>query len=174
MKKPGPAHNALALVKKPASIPAFESEIQEHLDYYQNATFDHPLLKLVGLDQFISIWREFAVESDGTEYLFLDEIQTQKDWQVWVKHQVDFDKRRRIAITGSAMSVLTQNQESGVGRWQTIRLPTLSFNEFLEIRKTKFHQLSQVKDCRSPWRTGQKSESRNLERDPAPLSKRQG
>jgi predicted AAA+ superfamily ATPase len=113
------------------------------------ATFDHPLLKLVGLDQLISVWREFATESEGTEYLFLDEIQTQKDWQVWVKHQVDFDKRRRIAITGSAMSVLTENQESGVGRWQTIRLPTLSFFEFLEIRKTIFHELPQITTLQS-------------------------
>lgn len=58
-----------------------------------------------------------------------------KDWQTWLKHQVDFEKRRRIAVTGSATPLVSAGQESGVGRWQTIRLATLSFFEYLQIRK---------------------------------------
>ncbi len=99
------------------------------------ATFDHPLLKLIGLDALLKLWREFEPVREGPEYLFLDEIQVAKDWQVWLKHQVDFEKRRRIAVTGSATPLVTQGQESGVGRWQTIRLATLSFFEYLQIRK---------------------------------------
>lgn len=98
-------------------------------------TFDHPLLKLVGLEPLVQLWREFEPAHDGPEYLFLDEIQATKDWQVWVKHQVDFDKRRRIAVTGSAAPLVAHGQESGVGRWQTIRLATLSFFEFLQLRR---------------------------------------
>ncbi|MBI3850883.1 MAG: ATP-binding protein [Verrucomicrobia bacterium] len=99
------------------------------------ATFDHPLLKLIGLDALIRLWREFEPAREGPEYLFLDEIQVAKDWQTWIKHQVDFEKRRRIAVTGSATPLVTEGQESGVGRWQTIRLATLSFYEYLQIRK---------------------------------------
>ncbi len=99
------------------------------------ATFDHPLLKLIGLDALIRLWREFEPAREGPEYLFLDEIQVSKDWQTWLKHQVDFEKRRRIAVTGSATPLVTEGQESGVGRWQTIRLATLSFYEYLQIRK---------------------------------------
>jgi len=99
------------------------------------ATFDHPLLKLIGLDALLKLWREFEPAREGPEYLFLDEIQVAKDWQTWIKHQVDFDKRRRIAVTGSATPLVTDGQESGVGRWQTIRLETLSFYEYLQIRK---------------------------------------
>jgi uncharacterized protein len=98
------------------------------------ATFDHPLLKLGGLDTLLRAWRESQPAEPGPEYLFLDEIQMAKDWQVWVKHQVDFEKRRRIAVTGSATPLLSQNQESGVGRWQTLRLATLSFYGYLRIR----------------------------------------
>ncbi len=98
------------------------------------ATFDHPLLKLISLDDLIKLWREFEPEREGVEYLFLDEIQVTKDWQTWVKHQVDFDKRRRIAVTGSATPIAAENKESGVGRWQTVRLATLSFFEYLQIR----------------------------------------
>lgn len=99
------------------------------------ATFDHPLLKLIGLDALLRLWREFEPAREGPEYLFLDEIQVAKDWQTWIKHQVDFEKRRRIAVTGSATPLVAQGQESGVGRWQTIRLATLSFFEYLQIRK---------------------------------------
>ncbi len=57
------------------------------------ATFDHPLLKLVGVEEVLQCglstkrgWRP--------HYLFLDEIQAVKDWQVWLEAQVDFDKRQ--------------------------------------------------------------------------------
>jgi hypothetical protein len=43
---------------------------------------------------------------------------------------VDFAKQRRIAFTGSAMPLVEAGQESGVGRWHTIRLTTLSFYEY--------------------------------------------
>ncbi len=108
------------------------------------ATFDHPLLKLIGLDALLKLWREFEPAREGREYLFLDEIQVAKDWQTWLKHQVDFEKRRRIAVTGSATPLIAEGQESGVGRWQTIRLATLSFYEYLQIRKLSVPKLPQV------------------------------
>jgi hypothetical protein len=99
------------------------------------ATFDHPLLKLVGLDGLLNLWRETEPEKEGVEYLFLDEIQYTKDWQIWLKHQVDFRRNRRIAATGSATPLATEGQESGVGRWHTVRLATLSFYEYLQIKQ---------------------------------------
>ena len=98
------------------------------------ATFDHPLLKLAGPDGLIRLWSDLEPHKQGNEYLFLDEIQSIKNWQVWLKHQVDFDKQRRIAITGSATPLVTEGQESGVGRWHTIKLATLSFFEYLQLR----------------------------------------
>jgi len=108
------------------------------------ATFDHPLLKLVGLEDLIRLWREFEPQQSGPEYLFLDEVQITKDWQTWLKHQVDFVKRRRIAVTGSATPLTREGQESGVGRWQTIRLATLSFYEYLHLRKVETPPLPRV------------------------------
>jgi len=111
-------------------------------------TFDHPLLKLFGLDGLLTLWREFEPAGKGPEYLFLDEIQMAKDWQTWIKHQVDFEKRRRIAVTGSATPLVTEGQESGVGRWQTIRLATLSFFEYLQLRKLSVPELAPVGSLR--------------------------
>jgi predicted AAA+ superfamily ATPase len=98
------------------------------------ATFDHPFFKLVGIERVLKSWREYQPVAPGPEYLLLDEIQSVPDWQTWVKHQVDFRKDRRIAVTGSALPIGAVGQESGVGRWHTIKLPTLSFFEYLRIR----------------------------------------
>lgn len=107
-------------------------------------TFDHPLLKLAGLDAVLNLWRTTEVRDPGLEYLFLDEIQFLPHWQTWVKHQVDFQKERRIALTGSATPLVAEQQESGVGRWHTIRLATLSFYEFLRIRARPEPHLPEV------------------------------
>jgi predicted AAA+ superfamily ATPase len=107
-------------------------------------TFDHPLLKLAGLESVLRLWQETEHRKPGPEYLFVDEIQFLPNWQTWVKHQVDFQKERRIALTGSATPLVAEGQESGVGRWHTIRLATLSFYEFLRIRKSPEPNLPDV------------------------------
>jgi predicted AAA+ superfamily ATPase len=80
--------------------------------------------------------------------LFLDEIQFVPDWQTWLKHQVDFQSDLRIAATGSA-SPLRDAVESGVGRWETIPLPTLAFTEFLRLRKIALPEIPEVKSLRA-------------------------
>ncbi|GHT14390.1 ATPase [Planctomycetales bacterium] len=121
------------------------------------ATFDHPLLKLAGQDRVLQIWREYVPPQNTDnylEYIFLDEFQYLPDWTTWLKHQTDFNKNRRIAVTGSSASLLDQGTESGVGRWLTIRLPTLSFYEYLRLRNedpidfssSKVVSLQNVKD----------------------------
>lgn len=108
-------------------------------------TVDHPIIKLAGIEAVIKAWREREPKAPGPEYLFLDEAQFIRDWGTWVKHQVDFVKDRRIIFTGSAMPLLNKDQESGVGRWHTIRLSTLSFYEYLQIKKTQLPKLPEVK-----------------------------
>lgn len=108
------------------------------------ATFDHPLFKLVGLEAVLRLWAEHEPPAQGIQYLFLDEIQVVKDWQTWLKIQVDFSKHQRIAVTGSAAPLMREGQESGVGRWHTIRLATLSFYEYLNIRKAEIPKLAEV------------------------------
>ena len=110
-----------------------ENEIPPQNIFY--ATLDHPLFKLTGLESLLQIWHELFPNLKGTEYLFLDEIQNIPDWQTWVKHQIDFQKNSRIALTGSAIPLFTKGTESGTGRLHTIKLPTLSFYEYLKILK---------------------------------------
>ena len=112
------------------------------------ATFDHPILKLAGIDAVLDAWREREPKVEGLEYLFLDEAQFIRDWGIWVKHQVDFRKDRRIAFTGSAMPLVESGQESGVGRWHTIRLTTLSFYEYLQIKNLVLPPLPKLRSLR--------------------------
>ncbi len=108
------------------------------------ATLDHPLLKLTGAEKVLELWHEFEPAGDEMEFLFFDEIQNDKNWQTWLKLQVDFAKHRRIFVTGSATPLVVEGQESGVGRWHTIRLATLSFFEYLQIKKISVPELPEV------------------------------
>lgn len=112
------------------------------------ATFDHPVLKLVGIDAVLEAWREREPKAEGSEYIFLDEAQFIRDWGTWIKLQTDFNKQRRIVFTGSAMPLVESGQESGVGRWHTIRLTTLSFYEYLQIKNLSLPPLPSLKSLR--------------------------
>lgn len=108
------------------------------------ATFDHPLLKLSGIEETLKVWREIQPRKPSMVYLFIDEIQLVPNWQVWLKHQVDFDKQQRVAVTGSAIPLTIAQPESGVGRWHTIKLPTLSFREYLQTKNVQAPALPRI------------------------------
>jgi len=108
------------------------------------ATFDHPILKLAGIDAVLDTWRTRVPKQPGKEYIFLDEAQFIRDWGTWVKHQVDFNKGRQIVFTCSALPLVKEDQESGVGRWHTIKLTTLSFYEYVRITKLQLSPLPKI------------------------------
>ncbi len=112
-------------------------------------TFDHPICKLAGLEAVLQAWRQLEPKAEGPEYLFLDEAQFVKDMGTWVKHQVDFFKSKRIIFTGSATPLIQADQESGVGRWHTLRMSTLSFYEYLELKKIKLSPIPQIQTIQS-------------------------
>jgi predicted AAA+ superfamily ATPase len=102
------------------------------------ATFDHPLFKLAGLERTLQAWEElYPPDPSHPQFLFLDEVQFVGGWQTWLKHQVDFQRKRRIAATGSALALRDASSESGVGRWETIPLATMTFAEFMRLREVE-------------------------------------
>jgi hypothetical protein len=132
-----------------------QSGVQPHSILY--ATFDHPILRLCGLERALAAWEELypAVKSQP-RFHFLDEVQFVADWQTWIKHQVDFRSGNRIAATGSAVPLRDGISESGVGRWTTVPLPTLTFREYLTLREVTLPKLVEVKSLRElfEWETG--------------------
>ena len=108
-------------------------------------SLDHPILRLAGLDTVIQTWEEGQPPPEGSRYIFVDEVQHHADWQTWVKHQVDFHPRQRIGLTGSAFRIAGSEPESALGRIARLRLPTLSFFEFLRMREIQHPDVPPVR-----------------------------
>ena len=122
-------------------------------------SLDHPILKLAGIDRILSCWEEMVNPSSRLKYVFLDEMQSLKDWGTWVKLKVDFDPNLRIVFTGSAMSLNETSQESGAGRWHTCRIGPLSFYEYLKIRDVDVPNIPAADSLRAlfDWNDGMRS-----------------
>ncbi|MDB5055453.1 MAG: family ATPase [Bacilli bacterium] len=97
-------------------------------------SFDHPMLKLCDIGRIMDIYVNNLAPDDRDLYFFFDEIQYAQDWDLWLKTLYDHNPSYRIMATGSASPILAdKSMESGVGRWTTIRIPTLSFYEYVEL-----------------------------------------
>jgi len=96
-------------------------------------SLDNPILKFGTLDKIMDIYiNNLAVQ--GQIYIFLDEIQYATDWNSWLKVFYDQNKNWNIVATGSASPLIEKGiTESGVGRWITINVPTLSFYEYCKL-----------------------------------------
>lgn len=98
-------------------------------------SLDHPVLKLLTIDRILQEYHEQILPAGEKAYLLLDEVQYAGDWDLHLKFLIDHRPELRIVATGSA--ALRQRRDaidSGVGRWITVPMPTLSFYEFLRMR----------------------------------------
>jgi len=120
-------------------------------------SFDNPIVKLSGFERVLQVYDNFY-PVEGDIYFFFDEVQYAEDWEAWVKVMYDQRPSLKLVATGSASPALEKGTtESGVGRWQLIRIPTLSFYEYCELlqlderptlpsglRPTQLHKLEQA------------------------------
>jgi hypothetical protein len=98
-------------------------------------SLDHPLIKLLNLREIMNLYHEAVHPQSKDTILLFDEVQYSKEWETETKLLVDYQPQYRILATGSASIVHRQRiAESGVGRWITVSIPTLSFFEFIHIR----------------------------------------
>lgn len=98
-------------------------------------SLDHPLLKLVSLRDILASYHASVHPEGHPAVLLLDEVQYSGGWETETKLLIDHHPQYRIVATGSAGVVHKDRlAESGVGRWITIPVPTLSFYEFVQIR----------------------------------------
>ena len=69
-------------------------------------------------------------------YVFFDEIQYLKDWEVHLKSLVDSYPHVKFVASGSAAAALKlKSNESGAGRFTDFMLPPLTFNEYIHLLK---------------------------------------
>jgi len=96
---------------------------------------DHPLYNGLGLHDLLQLYRT-ASDADSTEtaYVFFDEVQYLKGWEVHLKALVDRERNLRITVSGSAAAALSlKSHESGAGRFTDFLLPPLTFYEYLDL-----------------------------------------
>jgi len=113
-----------------------EGVAQHHILF---ASLDTPLLIGQPLEKLLRLYLEnFGDEKNGG-YVFFDEIQYLKDWEIHLKSLVDSYPNIKFIVTGSAAAVLKRkSQESGAGRFTDFILPPLTFREFLRFQDIEF------------------------------------
>ena len=96
-------------------------------------SFDNPFLKFSSVEHVLELYTQLQPIT-GTMYLFLDEIQYTQDWELWLKVIYDSQKDIKLVATGSASPLIEKGaSDSGTGRWKVLKVPTLSFYEYVHL-----------------------------------------
>ena len=96
-------------------------------------SLETPVYTNLSLEQLLQLFAEqFGHSRDKPLYIFFDEIQYLRDWEIHLKSLVDSYPRWRFVATGSAAAALKlKSAESGAGRFTDFMLPPLTFSEYL-------------------------------------------
>lgn len=97
---------------------------------------ENPIYNNISLDQLFQYARKATLEKDPKGwFVFFDEIQYLKDWEVHLKVLVDSYPKTRFVVSGSAAAALKlASNESGAGRFTDFMLPPLTFNEYIALK----------------------------------------
>ncbi len=99
-------------------------------------SIETPIYNNIGLERLFTLSRQATGQIDPKGwFVFFDEIQYLKDWEVHLKSLVDSYPYTRFIVSGSAAAALKlKSNESGAGRFTEFMLPPLTFNEFLHLK----------------------------------------
>jgi predicted AAA+ superfamily ATPase len=100
-------------------------------------SIDTPIYNNTSLEELLQLARESLKQSDAPMegyYVFYDEIQYLKDWEVHLKSLIDSYREIKFVASGSAAAALKmKSTESGAGRFLDFMLPPLTFNEYIHL-----------------------------------------
>ncbi len=99
-------------------------------------SIETPIYTGIGLEQLFKYCREAIKKEDYKNfYVFFDEIQYLKNWEVHLKSLVDSYHSVKFIVSGSAAAALKlKSNESGAGRFTDFLLPPLTFHEYIELK----------------------------------------
>jgi uncharacterized protein len=100
-------------------------------------SLETPIYTNLTLESMVQRFRSLFQRPPGTTlYVFFDEIQYLREWEIHLKSLVDSFRGIRFVATGSAAAALkTKSVESGAGRFTEFVLPPLTFAEYLRFIK---------------------------------------
>ena len=100
-------------------------------------SIETPIFNGMAIEALFDLCRK-AVGKEGDidgYYVFFDEIQYLKDWELHLKSLVDSYHRSKFIVSGSATAALKlKSTESGAGRFTDFTLPPLTFHEFIHLK----------------------------------------
>ncbi|MBR2298218.1 MAG: ATP-binding protein [Bacteroidales bacterium] len=100
-------------------------------------SIDTPIYNNISLEELFQLARESLKQSDAPlegYYVFYDEIQYLKEWEVHLKSLIDSYRGVKFIASGSAAAALRMKSvESGAGRFTDFMLPPLTFNEYIHL-----------------------------------------
>lgn len=107
---------------------------------------DNPVYNGLSLEDLMGLFLEATEHAETDEtFVFFDEIQYLRDWELHLKSLVDsYDGPRFIASGSAAAALRMKSRESGAGRLTDFLLPPLTFHEFLMLQDSL--GLVEVKD----------------------------
>ncbi|MGA1409875.1 MAG: ATP-binding protein [Prochlorotrichaceae cyanobacterium] len=96
-------------------------------------SLETPIYTGLSLERILSYFQElFRHERTSKLFIFFDEIQYLREWEIHLKSLVDSFPSYRFIATGSAAAALRlKSTESGAGRFSDYILPPLTFAEYL-------------------------------------------
>lgn len=97
---------------------------------------DHPIYNGLSLEKLLDYYMQATGVNYKTEeiYVFFDEIQYLRKWEVHLKSVVDTHPNIKALASGSAAAALRlKSEESGAGRFTDFLLPPLTFYEYLDL-----------------------------------------
>jgi predicted AAA+ superfamily ATPase len=115
-----------------------KSNVSPHRIAY--VSVDNPFFNKMPLEQLF----KYCLKATGQYtpkdwYLFFDEIQYLKDWEVHLKSLVDSYPHVKFVASGSAAAALKlKSNESGAGRFTDFMLPPLTFNEYIHLLQLQY------------------------------------
>jgi uncharacterized protein len=98
---------------------------------------DNPIYVHLNLEDLLNLCKS-SLNLDHLKgcYVFFDEIQYLKDWELHLKVLVDSYPETKFIVSGSAAAALKwYSTESGAGRFTDFMLPPLTFQEYIHLKK---------------------------------------
>ena len=116
-----------------------DSLIQKGINPHQIAyiSIENPFFNKIPLETLFKTCLQVTGRTNAKGcYIFFDEIQYLKDWEVHLKTLVDSYPHTKFVVSGSAAAALKlKSNESGAGRFTDFMLPPLTFNEYIHLLK---------------------------------------
>lgn len=98
---------------------------------------DNPIYVHLSLEDILTLCKKSLnqINLNGC-FVFFDEIQYLKDWERHLKVLVDSYPETKFIVSGSAAAALKwHSTESGAGRFTDFMLPSLTFQEYIHLKK---------------------------------------